>query len=148
MNKRLSQRRLMSERSWKEKSTLRSETTITDCLWLSCYFFAGGQCDSLKARKVDVVSVSVALPRSRNRGADGQSSKQHASSQLSQLQLGSSPSASGQSARERSARGNEPVIVRRNRSTGSPRKEMNASPPAHAPQLNKSAGVRLIGVKK
>ena len=35
VNKRLSQRRVMSERSWNEKSTLRSETTITECLWLT-----------------------------------------------------------------------------------------------------------------
>ena len=96
-----------------------------------------------------MVSVSVALPRSRNRGADGQSSKQHASSQaVPNFNLVPPASASGQSARERSARGNETLIVRRNRSNGSPRKEMNASPPARVPQLNKSAGVRLIGEKK
>ena len=92
--------------------------------------------------------ISVTLLHSRNRGADGQSSSQHVSAQLPQLQLGSPASASGQSDRERSARGNETVIVRRNRSNGSPRKEMNASPPARVPQLKKSAGVRLIGAKR
>ena len=34
-SKRLLQRRVMSERSWKEKSTFRGETTITECLWLT-----------------------------------------------------------------------------------------------------------------